>query len=311
MRSLAQNLSIFRYKELTLTVTVVICTRNRPVLLERCLSALARLDSRPDQVMVVDNSAGNQDTEKVARKFSAQYIVEPVPGLSRARNRGLAECSTEIVAFLDDDAIPAPDWLGKLMEPFADDKIAASTGKVVTPETISDDTHPETRRTLSNNHPQWFEITTFGGMGLGGNMALRRSACIGWTVFDERLGRGAPFHIGEETYAFAGLLSHGYTAVNISSAVVYHPPLRRDPVEFEARNSFAYWLLLFSAFPGQRMDLMRFILRRLRRKPLDWPREPQEAGEIVSSGWRVLFKASIKGLWLFLRTPKDRNLRKP
>ena len=56
---------------------------------------------------------------------------------------------------------------------------------------------------------------------------------------------------------------------------------------------------------------MRFILRRLRKKPLDWPREPQEAGEIVSSGWRVLLKAGIKGLWLFFRTPKDRNLKRP
>lgn len=240
--------------------------------------------------------------------FGARYVVEPIRGLSRARNTGLAECQTDIVAYLDDDAIPAPNWLGILMEPFDDQRIAASTGKVVTP-----DPHPdapqETPRTLSNRDPQWFEITTFGGMGLGGNMALRRSACTGWIVFDERLGRGAPFHIGEEAYAFAGLLLRGYTAAYLPAAVVFHPPLRRDPVDFEARNSLAYWLLLFSAFPSQRLNLLRFLFRRLRKKPLTWPRESQEAGEIVTSGWRVLLKAGFKGLWLFLRTPKDWNTR--
>jgi glycosyltransferase involved in cell wall biosynthesis len=277
--------------------------------LQECLAAVAQLNPKADQVLVVDNSAGNEETKRIAEKFLARYVVEPTPGLSRARNRGLAECDTDIVAFLDDDAIPAPAWLGILMEPFEDATIAASTGKVITPESSHD--HPEENlRKLSNKDRQWFEITTFGGMGLGSNMALRRSACIGWTVFDERLGRGAPFHIGEETYAFAGLISRGYAAVYLSSAVVFHPPLRRGPIELEARNSLAYWLLLFSAFPAQRFNLLRFIVRRLRRKPLDWPRETQGPGEIVTSGWRVLFKAGVKGTWLFLRTPRDWNSKK-
>lgn len=235
-------------------------------------------------------------------------MVEPIRGLSRARNRGLAECNTEIVAYLDDDAIPASDWLGILLEPFSNEKTAATTGKVVTPDSDTAVVR-ETSRTLSNRDPYWFEITTFGGMGLGGNMALRRSACIGWTVFDERLGRGAPFHISEEAYAFAGLLLRGFSAVYLPTAVVFHPPLRRDPVEFEARNSLAYWLLLFSAFPSQRGSLLRFLFRRLRRKPLTWPRDSQEPGEIVTSSWRLLLKAGFKGIWLFLRTPRNWNTR--
>lgn len=296
-------------KEAILTVAVVICTRNRPGLLRECLRGVALQDSRPDQVLVVDNTEGNKETEEAARQFGARYTIEPIQGLSRARNRGLAECDTDIVAFLDDDAIPAADWLGLLMEPFADDKTAASTGRVVTP-TSSGSKPPESRRTLSKKDPHWFEIATFGGMGVGLNMALRRSACADWTVFDERLGRGAPFHIGEETYAFARLLQRGYSAVYIPSAIVFHPPLRRDPVEMGARYSFAYWLLLFSAFPTERLSLLRFIVRRLRRKPLDWPRDPQEPGEIVTSGWRVLAKASLKGLWLFLRTPKPTSQKR-
>ncbi len=307
---LAQITLTSHCEEGTLSVSVVICTKNRTANLRECLGAVARLDLMPNQVLVVDNTPGNHDTESLSREFGARYVIEPVPGLSRARNRGLAECDTDIVAFLDDDAIPAPDWLGILMEPFADRKTAASTGKVVTPESNDKSPGEETPRSLNNQVPRWFEIATFGGMGLGSNIALRKQACIGAKLFDERLGRGAPFQIGEETYALARLLSDGYDVVYLPSALVFHPPLTRDTIASEARNSITYWLLLFTEFPAQRLNLVRFLVRRLRRKPLDWSRDPQEPGEIVTSGWRVLFKASVQALWLFLRTPRNWNSRK-
>lgn len=307
---LAQITLISGCKEATLTVTVVICTKNRPADLRECLSAVSRLDPMPNQVLVVDNTQGDPETEDLSREFGVRYVIEPVPGLSRARNRGLAECETDIVAFLDDDAIPASDWLGILMEPFADEKTGASTGKVVTPESNTKCLRDENPRSLNNQAPRWFEIATFGGMGLGSNIALRKQACIGPGLFDERLGRGAPFQIGEETYALARLLSDGYSVVYLPAARVFHPPLTRDTIENEARNSITYWLLLFAEFPAQRMNLVRFLVRRLRRKPLDWSRDPQEPGEIVTSGWRVLFKASLNGFWLFLRTPRNWNSRK-
>jgi glycosyltransferase involved in cell wall biosynthesis len=298
-------------REQTLTVTVVICTRNRPVLLQKCLAAVARLIPSPNQILVVDNSEGNGDTRKVAQDYGARYIIEPVPGLSRARNRGLAECDTDIVAFLDDDVTPASDWLGLLLSPFADEQTAASAGRVITPDSVSLNGRRQSPINLGSKDPHWFEIATFGGLGLGANMALRRRFCASGNFFDERLGRGAPFEIGEESYAFAWLLSHGYRVAYLPSAVVYHPPIHRHAIEHEARNSITYWLLLFSEFPGQRTSLIRFIVRRLRRKPLDWSREPQEPGEIVTSGWRVLCKAGIEGLWLFLRTPRPKNIQRP
>jgi glycosyltransferase involved in cell wall biosynthesis len=190
------------------TVTVVICTRNRPALLKQCLAAVARLDLAPERVLVVDNSEGNPETCKVARDFHADYVIESKPGLSRARNRGLAECNTEIIAFLDDDVIPEPDWLKLLLSPFAEQETGASTGRVITPDSIPASSD-ELARTLSNHDHHWFEIATFGGLGLGANMAFRRQACADHNFFDERLGRGAPFEIGEESYAFASLLTRG------------------------------------------------------------------------------------------------------
>ena len=289
-----------------LTVSVVICTRNRPDDLRRCLKAIATLNPSPDEVLVVDNTAGDDETERAAREVGARYVVAPVVGLSRARNLGMAESRNEIVVYVDDVAVATEHWLGHLLEPFADPSVAAVTGETVPPESGEANRGHEPPRRLSNQAPHWFEIATFGGLGTGANMALRKSSCAGWKVFDERLGRGAPFRIGEESHAFASLIARGYSAVHVPAAVVVHPSKPRNIAQ-EAKSSIAYWLLLLTEFPGHRLDLIRFLLRRLRRKPLPWPRIPQEAGEIISSGWRVRLQAAIAGLLLFLRTPKARD----
>jgi glycosyltransferase involved in cell wall biosynthesis len=80
---------------------------------------------------VVDNSQGDAETEKVARKFGARYKLEPKAGLNHARKRGLDECKSEAVAFLDDDAIPQPDWLGTLLASSARKKGTGSADKVL------------------------------------------------------------------------------------------------------------------------------------------------------------------------------------
>jgi glycosyltransferase involved in cell wall biosynthesis len=287
-----------------LTVSVVVCTRHRAAKLRECLAGVRRLSPAPADVLVVDNSAGDEGTRQAAAEAGARYTVEPIAGLSRARNKGMAECTSEIVAYLDDDAIPDVRWLEYLIEPFAASNVGAVTGRVRTPDSRPTAAAENESRMVSNQDEHWFEIATFGGLGLGSNMALRRSACPAGSLFDERLGRGAPFQIAEESYAFAVILSRGYRAAYTARAIVDHPPMRRGSLEQEARNSLTYWLLLFSEFPGRRLDLLRFLLRRLRRKPLTWPRDPQGPGEIVSAGWGLKLKAGWTGLLLFLRTPK-------
>jgi len=288
------------------SATVAVCTRNRPASLQKCLAAVSRLNPGPREVLVIDNTDGNRDTRKVACDYGARYIIEPIAGLCRARNRALEECETDILAFLDDDVTPEQDWLRHLVEPFNDPRNGASAGLVVTPDSLPVDDSLQTPRILSSHDPHWFEMAAFGGIGFGANMALRKRACLPAGFFDERLGRGAPFEIGDENYAFASILSRGHRVAFIPSATVHHPPLTRFSIDREARNSFSYWLLLFSKFPGNRLTLLQFLGSRLCGKKLDWPRNPQEPGEIVSSSWGPKLKAAFQGLGLFLRTPKPR-----
>ena len=265
------------------------------------------MERTPDEVLVVDNTSGDKEAEAVARAFAATYIVEPVPGASRARNRGLAESQSEIVAYLDDDATPDVHWLGNLLMPFKDPRVAAVAGRVVTPQSPLESSGRKTALFLTNKDPKWFEIATFGGLALASNMALRRKTCAGQRVFDERLGRGAPFQVGEEHYAFALILSRGYTAGYLPEAIVFHPNPTRGEVKEEARSSIAFTMLMFSEFPGSRFDLLRFLFSRIRRKPLTWPRDEPDPGEIITSGWRVLLAASFSAALLFFRARKPKN----
>jgi cellulose synthase/poly-beta-1,6-N-acetylglucosamine synthase-like glycosyltransferase len=288
----------------TQTVTIAICTCNRPADLRICLEAIGRLDPGPSEVLVVDNSAGDPATKAAAMEFGARYIVELAPGLSRARNRGLVESNCEFVAFVDDDAIPDAQWLAHIVKPFADPNIAAVTGETYDAESLPLSSATEKSiRILSNKDPLWFERANFGGLGYGTNMVLRKSACTQPQVFDERLGRGTPLWTAEESHAFAKLVAHGHSAAHVPRAIVLHPSKEKD-IAREAATAFAYWLLLFFEFPGHKLDLLRFLFRRLRRKRLPWPRDPQEPGVIMSSGWQTQFKAVVSGTLLYIRNRK-------
>ncbi len=70
------------------TGTVVICTRNRPGSLERCLDSMGALEPRAGlDVLVVDNGDGT--VRNLVERRGFRWVHEPVPGLNRARNRGL------------------------------------------------------------------------------------------------------------------------------------------------------------------------------------------------------------------------------
>ena len=73
------------------TCTVVICTRDRPAELERCLRAVRQIEYPRFDVLVVDNAPSKAPAREAAERWAARYVAEPIRGLSRARNRGALE----------------------------------------------------------------------------------------------------------------------------------------------------------------------------------------------------------------------------
>ena len=94
----ASPLSNLTNADVSLSCSVVIPTSGRPDELERCLAAVSVQDYPSYDVIVVDNSDGDPETERVARKWKARYVLERKRGLCRARNRGALVSSADIIA---------------------------------------------------------------------------------------------------------------------------------------------------------------------------------------------------------------------
>jgi succinoglycan biosynthesis protein ExoM len=99
----------------TREISVCIATHLRPDGLERLLTSLVdQRDAPPFEVIVVDNDAARSG-ERIAAQFldrlALTYLVEPVRGIARTRNRAVAAASTRFLAFIDDDEWAAPQWL--------------------------------------------------------------------------------------------------------------------------------------------------------------------------------------------------------
>jgi GT2 family glycosyltransferase len=113
-------------------VSVVVCSYNGARTLGDCLGALARVEYPDVEVIVVDDGSTDA-TARIASDHGVRLVRTPNRGLSSARNTGLAAATGEIVAYLDDDAYPDPDWLTFLAAAFMASDHAAIGGPNVAP----------------------------------------------------------------------------------------------------------------------------------------------------------------------------------
>src|SRR4051812_13033994 len=115
-------------------VSVVICTYNRAAGLRQTLKALRYQTHRDFEVVVVAGPS-TDDTASVLAEFDGAIRTAscPVRNASRSRNLGIAATAGEVVAFIDDDAIPEPAWLADLVAAYDDDRVAGAGGLVYDP----------------------------------------------------------------------------------------------------------------------------------------------------------------------------------
>ncbi len=104
-------------------VSVVIVSRDRPEGLARLLTALRFQFYRNFEVIVVSN-IDHADNDHI------KYLYFDEPNISAARNLGIEASAGDLVAFCDDDAVPEPTWLEKLIAPFESENIGLSGGFV-------------------------------------------------------------------------------------------------------------------------------------------------------------------------------------
>ena len=217
------------------------------------------------------------------------YLTAAGTGLSGARNIGARKASADVVAFLDDDAVPTRDWLAHLLVPFADERVAAVTGRVVpvTLELTSEQLYAAhggldlgpLPRLVDSDTEHWFEICNFGGIGHGANIAVRRSAFDEWSGFHEALGLGTTIPGSEEHHACFQLVAAGHRIAYSPKAVIEHPyPGTMQGLEaahLRTLTGFAgHVTLLLVEEPSYRGRMVRFLWGAVRGSSRPWRTSP-------------------------------------
>jgi glycosyltransferase involved in cell wall biosynthesis len=303
-------------------VSLIICTRDRPEELRRCLASLAAQTKRPAEVIVIDNGSRDDRTQRFALAAGARCVREDRQGLGVARNTGARLAAREIVAYTDDDVELHPRWLERLSAAFGEPKLMAVTGLVLPAELATEaQRHFELYWGFGRGYrPIYFGADFFAAdrirgcpaweIGAGANMAFRRAVFARIGYFDERLGAGAA-GCSEDSEYWHRILSGGWTCRYDPSAVAFH--VHRRELRGLARQIFYY-------MRGHAVALLVQYERsrnrgNLRRAFLDLPRwYARRALNSCLRGRlqrdRFLFQevvGHLSGLLFYLGTPRPRQ----
>lgn len=132
--ALAAVFSPHHAPSISLSFSVIVCTRNGRERIGTCLEAVGKLAGGPHETIVVDDGSDDGTADFVAEHFPWVKLLRLDPcGLSAARNAGTAAASGEILAFTDDDCAPDQEWLARLARVFADGRFAAAGGPNLPP----------------------------------------------------------------------------------------------------------------------------------------------------------------------------------
>jgi GT2 family glycosyltransferase len=218
--------------------SIVVPTFRRNDLLRRCLEKLAAQHFEPSryEILIADD-AGDVSTAELIERFSQHAIcpiryvrVGPTHGPAAARNAAWRAAHGNIIAFTDDDCLPAASWLREGVAALGRADAAAATGQVIVPLPKPPTDYERDCAGLSRG-----EFVT-------ANCFCRRAALEAVGGFDERFMAAWR----EDSDLQFTLLEHGYRIVQAPAAVVIHPvrPARWG-VSLKQQKKTAYNALLY------------------------------------------------------------------
>lgn len=226
-------------------VSVVVCTRDRAETLGPALRSILATGYPDLELVVVDNAPRTSATADVVaalRDPRVRYLLEERPGLSRARNAGVAATRGRIVAFTDDDVVVDRRWLDAVVRGFARaPHVGVVTGMVPAAEldTPAQRYFEAKVQWSASCAPALFDLArhrhdhplypySAGVFGTGANFAVSRVALEVVGAFDEALGAGSPAQGGEDLDYFLRAVLGGWVIAYEPAALVWHHHRRED-----------------------------------------------------------------------------------
>lgn len=208
------------------SVSVIIVSRGRPDALKRCLVGISLLQYPRFEVVVVSDPEGLKSAQSTPFASGLKLVPFDKPNISAARNMGINEASGDVIAFIDDDAVPEPQWLRYLIAPAAQSDVAAMGGYVRGRNGISFQWRARGLDRFGEPHSIALEtenatvLTPPKGRAIkteGTNMAVRRSVLVELGGFDPA------FHYYlDETDLNMRLARAGHRTALVPLAEVHH-----------------------------------------------------------------------------------------
>jgi len=206
-------------------IVICICACRHPRGLLRLLDGVDALEFDGEiAIVVVDNDEKQQgiavcEETAAGRRWPMTWAYEGRPGISYARNtavRNALEQNPAFIGFLDDDEVPAADWLSELVRMVALHDTDAAAGPILP---VFEKTAPEWLRGKSYYNRQRFPNGARMKVYSGGNCLVRASCFIPFmpNPFDVRLGLSG----GEDSDFFERFEIAGYSAVWADHALVH------------------------------------------------------------------------------------------
>jgi O-antigen biosynthesis protein len=249
-----------------LAVDIVVATYDRPDDLRTCLGSLTRQESDvPMRIIVVDNHPASGLTPPVVSEFpEVELIREDRKGSSAARNAAVVDAKADIVLTIDDDVVAPPDWVSKMVAPFARNDVMIVTGNILpyelgTPAQRLFEKYGGLSRGFIRGEfgLDWYESFRLNAvptwrLGATANAAFRSILFADRDVgmFNEMLGAGVPTGCSEDTFLFYKALRKGHTIVYEPSAYVWHKHRREmkslyGQIYNYSKGHVAYHLMVF------------------------------------------------------------------
>ncbi len=219
-------------------ISIVISTRNREELLSKTIDAVAAQNYPQGkfELIIVDDGSDRDDIEGLVRLKgkilkNLRYFRQGPIGPTAGRNAGIRNATGQIIALLDNDCLPHPDWLLEITAPL-EGKAAKAGGVIFTEGKI----YTDSPRRLFANAPE----NLSGGKFITANMAFTKGSIVRAGGFEERL-----VFWREDSELFFRAMELGSWEF-APKAVVYHP-LRKESPWIVLRHLFlqgSEWLCL-------------------------------------------------------------------
>lgn len=302
------------------SLTVAICTKDGHEGLDRVLRSLHPMREEAVErdidleILVIDNASEFDCVGQVAGAHGLSSIREDRPGLDFARNRALAEVTTEWLAFFDDDVVVDPTWLAGFDGARAAHPDAAAFAGLVLPLRLDTDAQVlfERRggfrqgfvtRRLGREHPS---DPTYpagaGNFGTGANMVVAVEVARELGGFDEALDAGAPMPGGGDLDLWYRLVRAGRIVVYEPTCVVFHD--HRESLDALERQFRESWGRSFHAFidkcyrsdPAMRPAHRRYLWRWYRSMLSELARSAAGRSEVPPRFLAGELQGAVRGM---------------